>query len=307
MSAEGNGRQRICMIGFGEAARAFADGWGLAGRVAAFDIKSRDAALADEMERACRAAGVDGHAEPGPALSGAGLVFCLVTPDQVLAATGEAAPHLSPGAFWFDGNSCAPGTKRAAARLVAGAGGNYIDMAIMAPVHPRRHRTPLLLAGEAAASGAGLLATLGMHPELAGSETGAASAVKMIRSVMIKGFEALTAECLLAARRAGVEDKVIASLQSSDPGFGWPERAAYNFDRMMIHGSRRAAEMREVAATLRELALPDRMAAATAVWQEEIGRLKLEAGKGSLVEHADRVLSAMEAAGDDQPAAPGTC
>jgi 3-hydroxyisobutyrate dehydrogenase-like beta-hydroxyacid dehydrogenase len=301
MKIDGKDPQRICMIGFGEAARAFVSGWALADRVSAYDIKLRDASQASAMADACRSAGVDGHAEPGAALRDASLVFCLVTADQVLDATSAAAPHLSPGAFWFDGNSCAPGTKRAAARLVAEAGGNYVDVAIMAPVHPKLHETPLLLSGEAAEQGSSLLAELGMHPEMTGGGVGSASAIKMIRSVMIKGFEALTAECLLAARRAGVEDRVMASLQSSDPSFDWPARTAYNLDRMMVHGSRRAAEMREVAATLRELSLPDRMAAATATWEEEIGSLKLETGKASFVERADRILAARQAAADDRP------
>ncbi len=115
----------------------------------------------------------------------------------------------------------------------------------------------------------------------------------MIRSVMIKGFEALTAECFLAARRAGVDDAVIASLQASDPGVDWPARGAYNLERMMAHGTRRAAEMREVAATLRELGLPDRMAAAAALWQDQIADLGLAPGTPDLAARADRILAAL--------------
>lgn len=293
MTTDGTDEQRICMIGFGEAARAFVRGWGPRARVSAYDIKSRQEAEAAAMDAAYRGAGVSGHAAPGPALRDASVVFCLVTADQVLAATGEAAPHIAPGAFWFDGNSCAPGTKRAAAALVAAAGGVYVDVAIMAPVHPRLHEVPLLVSGDAAAAGADLLAGLGMHAGIAGERVGNASAIKMIRSVMIKGLEALTAECLLAARRAGVEEQVIASLETSDPDIDWMARGIYNLERMMVHGSRRAAEMREVAATLRELSLPDRMAAATAQWQEEIGRLRLKARDEGFTGRADLILAAL--------------
>lgn len=288
--------QPIAMIGFGEAARAFVTGWRTSGsgRVSAYDIKSRDTSLAPALDEAYRAAGVEGHQEPGQALRDATLVFCLVTADQALVAATEAAPYLKPGAFWFDGNSCAPGTKRAAAELVAAAGGRYVDVAIMAPVHPRLNRTPLLVAGEAAHEAADMLRGLDMQPEIAGARVGEASAIKMIRSVMIKGIEALTAECLLAARRAGVEDAVIASLQASDPGVDWQARSAYCLERMIVHGNRRAAEMREVAATLREFGLPDRMASATALWQDDIGRLKLAPESGGFADHADRILKALQ-------------
>jgi 3-hydroxyisobutyrate dehydrogenase-like beta-hydroxyacid dehydrogenase len=130
-----------------------------------------------------------------------------------------------------------------------------------------------------------------MEPAVAGRRVGEASAIKMLRSVMVKGLEALTAECLLAARRAGVDATVLASLRASDPGFDWAARSAYNLERMTTHGLRRAAEMREAAATLRELGLPDRMALATAEWQAELGGLGLPPGEAEAGARADRILA----------------
>jgi 3-hydroxyisobutyrate dehydrogenase-like beta-hydroxyacid dehydrogenase len=134
-----------------------------------------------------------------------------------------------------------------------------------------------------------------MQAEIVGATVGQASSIKMLRSVMIKGLEALTAECLLAARAAGVEGRVLASLAASDPQVDWGARGAYNLERMMVHGTRRAAEMREVAATLRALGLPDRMTAAVVDWQAELGSLALDPGPDALGERADRVLSRLRA------------
>lgn len=286
----------VAMIGFGEAARAFARGWGsrMAGRLAAHDIKCADAAFRPAMEAAASACGLACHAAPAEALREAAIVFCLVTADQAVAAAEAAAPHLREGAFWLDGNSCSPGSKRAAAAVIDGAGGRYVDMAIMAPVHPALHRTATLLSGPHADMAQSVLSGFDMNVRVAGRQVGDASSIKMLRSVMIKGFEALTAECLLAAHRVGVEDAVLASLQASDPGWDWAKRGAYNLERMLVHGARRAAEMREAAATLRELGLPDRMAAATAAWQDELGALGLPGGKDDLADRAGRILSRLE-------------
>ena len=111
----------IAMVGFGEAGQAFVAGWGngAAKRVAACDLRAGDGALQADA----RDLDVALHGAPGPALAGAGMVFCLVTADQALAAATAAAPHLPPGALWIDGNSCAPGTKRRAAAVIDGAGG----------------------------------------------------------------------------------------------------------------------------------------------------------------------------------------
>lgn len=284
---------RLAFIGFGEAAEAFANGWGTerAQRIAAFDTATGPAA-ARPQQRAART-GVTLAPQRSGALDGADAVFCLVTADRAVAAAQECAAVLPQGALWLDGNSCSPGAKRQAAQAIEAAGGRYVDLAIMAPVYPKLHRTPLLIAGPHAGAAAVLLASLGMSAEVTGAAVGEASAIKMIRSVMIKGMEALTAECLLAARRAGVDGRILASLQASNPGIDWPHQAAYNLERMMVHGRRRAAEMREVAATLQELGLPSALATATADWQQRIGDLALPAGEDGFAARADAVLSGL--------------
>src|SRR2546429_5318848 len=81
---------------------------------------------------------------------------------------------------------------------------------------------------------------------------GAASAAKMCRSVIIKGMEALLAESLLTARRHGVEDAVLASLQDLFPVRDWRALARYMISRSPQHGRRRAEGMREAAKTVAE-------------------------------------------------------
>lgn len=295
MTAEPAGAAPIAFVGFGEAARAIASGWGAAraGSAAAYDVKSADPATAAEIASACREAGVAEASDLASLLAGEPLVFCLVTADQAAHAAAAAAPHLTPGTLWLDGNSSAPGTKKRAAAIIEATGARYVDLAIMAPIHPRLHRTPMLIAGPHAEPAREALAGLDMTVEIAGDKVGDASSIKMIRSVMIKGMEALTAECLLAARRAGVEEAVLRSFERSDPGTDWRNKPVYNFGRMTAHGLRRAAEMREVAATLRELGLPDRMASATALWQEQIGALGLDEPTGDIGAAADQILAAL--------------
>lgn len=281
-------------IGFGEAAQAFLGGWaeGRPAHVAAFDLKSADPATAPAMAARYAAMGVAGACTPARALAGVQAVFSVVTADQALAAAEAAAAGIEAGTLWFDCNSCAPDTKRAAADVIEAAGGRYVDVAVMSPVHPRKHRTPLLIAGPHAEAAVDALTALGMNPTKAGESVGEASAIKMVRSVMIKGMEALTTECFLAARRAGVEDRVIASLLASDPEVNWPKRGAYNLERMMVHGARRAAEMREVALTVQALGLPPRMAVAAAEWQDDIARLGAEPGaEEDLIARVDAVLA----------------
>jgi 3-hydroxyisobutyrate dehydrogenase-like beta-hydroxyacid dehydrogenase len=287
------GRNRsIAFLGFGEAANAFVTGWGSQGlvHISAFDIKSLDPDSRPAMSARYDQAGVNGADTPKAALAGAPIVFSVVTAEQALVAAEASADGLSAGAFWFDCNSCAPDTKRRAARVIEAAGGRYVDVAVMAPVHPKRHHVPLKIAGPHAQEADALLRSLDMKPEIVGDRVGQASSIKMIRSVMIKGLEALTTECFLAARKAGVEDAVIDALEASDPDVAWRRRGLYNLERMMVHGTRRASEMREVARTLADLGLPNDMSAASARWQDRVADARATPGDVDLVARLDRLL-----------------
>ena len=262
----------LTFIGMGEAGSAIVTGWAQAGEgaIGAYDIKSDHPDTAAMMAQRYEDLGIQGCASSAEAVRAADLVFCTVTADQAVVAAETAAPHLTPGTYWCDLNSCAPSSKRRAAKVIEAAGGRYVDVAVMAPVHPKLNMVPLLLSGPHAEKAAPLLAALPMAPRVVSGDVGAASSIKMIRSVMVKGLEALTAECMLAAVAAGVEEEVLGSLMRSHPGTDWSAQAAYNFERAMVHGARRAAEMEEVAKTLTDLGLPDDMARATANWQRRI-------------------------------------
>jgi 3-hydroxyisobutyrate dehydrogenase-like beta-hydroxyacid dehydrogenase len=266
----------VAFLGFGEAAMAFAGARGAArlGAVRGFDIKidqpdRRAAKLAD-----FQSCGVHAALTLGGALAGAAGVLSLVTADQALDAAFSAAPLLPPGALYFDMNSVAPDTKRAAAGAIEAAGGRYVDVAVMAPVHPARLGVPLLVSGPHAEEGAAVLQALGFaNLRVVAGPVGVASSIKMIRSVMVKGLEALTAECLLAAHVAGITDEVVASLDAGDKPKPWAEWLDYNLDRMLVHGLRRAAEMEEVVKTLQSLGTGSIMTESAVARQRAIGKL----------------------------------
>ena len=166
------------------------------------------------------------------------------------------------------------GTKQAAARIIEAAGAHYVDVAVMAPVDPARLNVPLLLSGGQAEAAVVALSRLGFGKmRIVGDDVGRASAIKMIRSVMVKGVEALTAECILAADAADVRDEVLASLDASEKAKPWSERADYSLDRMLVHGLRRAAEMEEVVKTLEGLGTGADLTRGTVTRQRAIGSL----------------------------------
>jgi 3-hydroxyisobutyrate dehydrogenase-like beta-hydroxyacid dehydrogenase len=288
---------RLCFIGFGEAGQAFASGLRTAGvtTMAAWDILFPEAGGA-RLRAAGDEIGVRLATSAADAIRGADIVIAAVTAASSLEAAQQAKPYLRAEQLYLDINSVSPGRKQATDKHLGG-GARYVDVAVMAPVHPARHQTPVLLAGPHAEATLSIMQELGMKPSIAGPGIGQAAAIKMVRSVMIKGMEALTAECFLAATRAGVEPQILASLSKSFPALDWKAIVAYNLERMANHGTRRAAEMEEVADTLRELGIDPHMAGATVQRQRQMGAIgKSEAVQAALDQGGDATLQAVSAA-----------
>jgi 3-hydroxyisobutyrate dehydrogenase-like beta-hydroxyacid dehydrogenase len=275
--------RRLAMIGFGEAGRILAAGLAASGRfdVSAYDILVHDPAARDALLAAAAERRVTMAETHRAAIAGARIVISAVTAASSTDVAREAASALAPGQIFADMNSVSPGAKRANAKLIEGARGHYVDVAVMAPVPPYGLKVPILLGGAAARDLVALLAPAGMNLEVVADDVGTASAIKMCRSVMIKGIEALVVECMLGARRYGVEDRVLASLEETFPQMQWDKRADYLVSRVVVHGRRRAAEMREVAVTLREAGVEPLMASATAQCQDRIADLADAAARAS--------------------------
>lgn len=266
--------QEIGLIGFGEAGSTFALAGDWAEAVHVFDAKTDDAATRDEMLACYAEAGVSVAGTLTDAIDGVGLVLSLVTADQALVVAEAAARLIAPGTLYCDLNSVAPQTKQAAALAIEAVGGHYIDVAVMAPVDPARLNVPLLISGGRANDAEARLQALGFaKTRIVGEAVGRASSIKMIRSVMVKGIEALSAECVLAASEADVLGEVLASLDASEKAKPWNARADYNLDRMLVHGLRRAAEMEEVVKTLEGLGTGAAMTRGTVERQRAIGTL----------------------------------
>lgn len=264
---------RIAFIGFGEAGQAMAAGLredGVA-QIAAWDILFPEATGAKLIE-AANAVSVRVASSAADAVNDADIVIAAVTAASSYEAAESVAGHLQDNPLYLDVNSVSPGRKQATANLL-GDTARYVDVAIVSAIHPARHKSPMMLAGSHAAEAEPVLAALGMKTQIVGGQVGAAAAIKMIRSVMIKGIEALTLECFLAASRAGVVDQVAASLCNNYPGVDWGKMSEYNIERMASHGIRRAAEMREVADTLRELGIDPTMTAGTIDRQQQLGEI----------------------------------
>ncbi|MGE0628269.1 MAG: DUF1932 domain-containing protein [Hyphomicrobiaceae bacterium] len=293
----------VALIGLGEVGQALAGDLQAAGvrSISAYDI-----AFADEASRqlaAARALDLAIAASAADAARRATLAISAVTAGSALDAARAAAPGLSGGTMFLDVNSVAPSTKQEAAKIVEHAGGRYVEAAVMSPIHPKRIGTPILLGGPHAQSFLDVAAPLGFNAKPYSDRIGAASSVKMCRSVMIKGIESLVAECLLSSHHYGVTDDVLASLKDMFPGQDWDRTARYMLSRTLQHGRRRSEEMEEVAKTVADAGLDPVMSEAIVVrqrWAGELGKLVDDPGnanepRGERLDKLSRLIEGQKA------------
>ena len=103
----------------------------------------------------------------------------------------------------------------------------------------------------------------------------------MIRTVMIKGIEALTLECFLAAERAGLVEEVAVSMQNNYPTLDFGRSPTTH----RAHGEPRRAPCRgdgRSCVTLRELGLDPAITEGTVKRQREMGPSARSEGPGDL-------------------------
>ena len=266
---------RIGFIGFGEVGQTFSRGLLAAAPVTigAWDVLFGQPA-GERLLAAARDLGVSALTSAQAAADGADIVISAVTADQTEAVAVEASRFLRAGQIFLDVNSAAPSTKRRAAQAVEASGAFYIEGAVMAPVLKPGLRVPILAGGPKAVAAAELLNRLGMNITPVAEIHGKASAMKLCRSIVIKGLEALMVDCARASQRWGVQSEVFGSLAGTFPSIAWDKLAEDMQERVATHGVRRAAEMREAADMLSDLQLDPDLALAIANAQQRNAKPK---------------------------------
>ncbi len=293
--------QHIGLIGYGEVGKTFSAGLkakpGVA-RMGAWDLKFADVATQATEHAHAAQAGVTAHPSMQALCEASDLVISAVTASNTLAVAREAAQHIRPGSLFLDLNSASPGTKQQAAALIDATGAFYVEAGVMTSVPPYGIKVPMLLGGAQASALAELLKSWDMDAKAVSEKLGVASAIKMCRSVMIKGLEALVIESYTTARQYGVEDHVLPTLAETFPSIDWEKQGAYFFSRVVQHGKRRAEEMREAANTVREAGFAPFMGAAIADKQQWVadqardGLFKGLAKDARWQDYADRLIAA---------------
>ncbi len=237
----------------------------------------------------------------GDLLSRAEVVISCVTGAMAVTVAEAAAPFLGPEHLYADVNTSAPKVKEEVAEIVERTGAAFADAAMMGAIPTSLHRVPILASGGGAERFRAAMAPYGMNITIIGEKPGQASAIKMFRSIFMKGLLSLFLEMLTATHRYGVDELVLGSIAESLKGVSFLETARLQMTKGVINAERMAHEMEEVIATLEGMGAPAGMSRAAReklLWCAGIG-LRERFG-GELPKTLADVLVAMEAPAEEK-------
>lgn len=283
-------------IGFGEAAYHIASGLREAGlaQIFAYDVMADDPVTGPKIRQRLDAADVTGAASLQELIRASRFILCATSAKVAVRIAEEAARHLTADHVYVDLNSGSPRLKQQIAGIVAASGARFVDGAVMESVPPHRHKVPILASGNGAADFLSAFEPYGMNITVIEGEAGSSSAVKMVRSIFMKGFTALLLETLAAAHRSGIEEEIMASIGRSLTSRPFEEYVNLLLTRTAIHAERRVTEMSEVMETLAELELDDTMSKATRNKLQSLVDLDLRGRfKGEPPAHYGEVIKAL--------------
>ena len=185
------------------------------------------------------------------ALGEADLVICAVQGEFAREAAAAAAPLLKEGAHYLDLCTVTGRMSDEDRALIEAGKGRYVDVAVMGGFFKQGMKAPMLVAGPDAADAVAWMNAHGFDAKLLGPKPGSASAVKMLRSTLIKGVEALGVEAFVTAQRQGILEEVLDCLADAD-AMPFRDYIAMLVQTHVVHARRRWEEMGLVAQTLRE-------------------------------------------------------
>lgn len=244
-------------IGFGEAAFEMAFGLkqeGLSG-ICACDVMQNDARFGPTIRERVGKAGVELLPSLEELAQRSDFIFSMVPANCSVEAAEEIAPYLKKGSYYTDLTASTPDVKKRMAQIVENAGAVFTDGAMLGALVVYHHKVPILVSGSGAQQFKQVMEPFGMDITVTGKQSGEASAIKLIRSIYMKGTAALVIEMLQAADHFGVSEQVLPSLAETFDSKTFLQTMERLATGTSIHAQRRGAELSGSLAMLKNAGL----------------------------------------------------
>lgn len=255
----------IGFIGYGEAAYNISlglKGEGITG-IRANDAMMDHPVMGKQVHTRAEEAGVTLISSSKEVAQWADVLFAAVPSSFTMDVCNEIKEVLRPGQLYVDVSASTPAIKKAIWATVQDTGVLFVDAAMLGSLPKDKHKVPITASGNGAEKFYETMTPYGMKITLAGETAGSASAIKLVRSIFMKGIASLMIEMLQAADAYGVTEEVVTSVGKSMDNIPFTSHLDRLVTGSALHCTRRAAEMKGSIAMLEEAGLSAEMTTAT--------------------------------------------
>ena len=215
--------KKVAVIGFGEAGTIIAEGC-LSGtkriqheaECHAWDLRMRDPEAKKGLLEKAAPLGVLLHEEPGAWIGEMDVVFSLVFGGAAKGVALEILPFMKNDAAYIDLTTSVPDDMREAATAFDKRGVHFIDGTALGSFRTNGITVPFVLSGSNVASWSSWMNSLGFATTPVPGGAGNASCVKLLRSILAKGLEALAIECFTTAEAMGLRETMKSAFNDFD-------------------------------------------------------------------------------------------
>lgn len=237
---------RIGFIGYGEAAHCISTGLKQEGNhdIIAFDVMISHPTLGGNIKKHAEEAGVTLMASGSEVAAQAEIIFVAVPSSYSLSVCEELLGSLKAGQIYADVSASTPGVKAQVWERLSPRGVKFVDAAMLGSLPLDKHKVPIIASGNGACEFTDRMNPMGMKITCVGERAGDASAIKLIRSIFMKGLAGLMLEMLEASESYHVSDEVVTSIGKSLDGISFESHLNRLITGTAIHAKRRAAEIK---------------------------------------------------------------
>lgn len=236
----------IGFIGFGEAAYCISIGLRDEGirDIIAYDVMMTHSEIGKVIEGRAAKAGVALLASSAEVVKQADILFVAVPSSYAMDVCNEIYDYLKADQIYADVSASTPVVKEQVWNRIKDTGVLFADAAMLGSLPLDKHKVPIMASGNGAAALHELMTPYGMKITCASEKAGDASAIKLIRSIFMKGLAGLMLEMLEASEHYQVSDQVVKSIGNSLDGISFQSHLDRLITGTAIHAKRRAAEIK---------------------------------------------------------------
>lgn len=276
---------RLGLVGFGEIGSGIGTGLREQGleHVVAYDIGAFEGPYAELIQGRARKAGVQLVRSAAELAGATDLIIAAVPGSECIVAAEAIAGHLRPHHRYLEIASATPAIKRRVGEILASSGAGVGDGGIMGSPLNDGYKILIKASGPAAPEFNAKLGPWGMCIDVVSPTLGSGSGIKIVRSVVMKGMEALFIECALASGRLGIQDEVFASIGEFMDARPYVDTVKFLLRTDVIHAERRAEEAAMSADALEEVGVEPIMTRSTSRVLQRSADMRLKEHFGGIV------------------------